>query len=249
MARLLLLDDDPVILRILQGMCIQGEFETIPASSVKQALQILEEDPNIDLIISDVVMPNATAFDLLKAVQKTQNLKDIPVILCSSQGDHQTLADGLKAGARDFIVKPFTAETLLVKIQKALSKGRKTILLVEDEGLVRDRLKSMFELNGFRVNSVITAEEALEQLVKTRVNIIVADILLPGMSGTDFVSLVKHRLPTIPVLLMTGLPEKTTRDKAALCGADGYICKPFRNTDIIFQINTLLEPAIKIKTT
>jgi CheY-like chemotaxis protein len=247
MARLLLLDDDPVVLRLLQGMCTQHDHETVTANSVKQALKVLETDPYIDLVIADVYMPNATGVDLLRTVQQTHNLKDIPIILCTSSGDPQTLSDGLKAGARDFIVKPFTAEVLLSKVQKALRSGRKTILVVEDEGLVRDRLKLILELQGFRVNAVTTAEEALEQFVKSRVDVIVADIGLVGMTGVELARLVKRRMPKVPVLLITGLPEKITRDMTASCGADGFLCKPFRNTDISNTINSLLNPAAKIK--
>jgi CheY-like chemotaxis protein len=247
MARLLLLDDDPVILRVLQGMCHQDDHETVTSSSVKQALKILETDPNIDLVIADIYMPNATGVDLVRTVQKTHNLKDIPIILCTSSGDQQTLAEALKAGARDFIVKPFTAEVLLSKVQKALRSGRKTVLVVEDEGLVRDRLKLILEMEGFRVNAVATAEEALEQLVKSRVDVIVADIGLVGMTGVELARLVKRRLPKLPVLLVTGLPEKITRDMTASCGADGFLCKPFRNTDISNTIHSLLAPSVKTK--
>lgn len=239
MARLLLVDDDPVMLRIIQGMLSKGGYESISVDSVKQAIKTLEKDPTIELVISDVNMPKSGGFELLRIMSCSPRLANIPVILCTSHSDPDTLLRGMRAGAKDFLVKPFDAEILIARVQKNIHHGKRTVLLVEDEQLVREKIGGIIEREGFTVVLCETAEDGLEALVKKRIDLVVSDIGLPGMTGLDFIKLVKERFGNIPVAFITGLSEKYSREVAIKCGADGYITKPFRNTEIIRMLRDM----------
>jgi DNA-binding response OmpR family regulator len=241
MARILLVDDDPVTLRIIRSMLQKRDYDTIGASSVKEAIKHLETDTSIDVVVADIVMPKATGFDLLRHMSKTARLKDIPVILCSSRGDKETLMEGMGSGARDFIVKPFKAEILAAKIEKALCQGKPGILVIEDEKLIRDRLAYIIELEGFNTFTCATAEEGLRLMEENRVDIVIADIGLPGMTGMTFTEKIKKTYGNVSVLVITGLSNQFTCDIAKSVGADGYITKPFRNTEIIEQLRGIIK--------
>ncbi|MBD3332212.1 response regulator [candidate division GN15 bacterium] len=241
MARILLVDDDPVTLRIIRSMLQKREYDTLGANSVKEAVKLLETDSSIDVVVADIVMPKATGFDLIKHMAKTPRLSAIPVILCSSRGDKETLMEGMGSGARDFIVKPFKAEVLAAKIEKALCQGKPGILVIEDEKLIRDRLAYIIELEGFNTYTAETAEEGLRLMEEHRVDVVIADIGLPGMTGMTFTEKIKRTYGRVPVLVITGLSNQFTSDIASSVGADGYITKPFRNTEIIEQLRNLIK--------
>ncbi len=241
MARILLVDDDPVTLRIIRSMLQKRDYDTLGANSVKEAVRCLESDTSIDVVVADIVMPKATGFDLLRHMSKTPKLSDIPVILCSSRGDKETLMEGMGSGARDFIVKPFKAEVLAAKIEKALCQGKPGILVIEDEKLIRDRLAYIIELEGFNTYTCESAEEGLSLMEEHRIDVIIADIGLPGMTGMTFTEKIKKTYGKVPVLVITGLSNQFTCDIAKSVGADGYITKPFRNTEIIEQLRVLIK--------
>ena len=239
MARILLVDHDPKMLRTTADMLTKGGYKTISAEFVKQALKKLEKDPTIALVISDVNMPKSGGLDLLKSMSHSPRLANIPVILCAFQGDPETLLKGMRAGARDFLVKPFDAEILLARVEKVILQGKLTVLLVEDERLVREKIGGIIERQGFTVVLCETAEDGLESLVKRKIDIIISDIGLPGMSGFAFIKLVKDRYSNIPVALITGLSVKYSGEIASRCGADGYITKPYMNSEIIRMLRDM----------
>jgi len=239
MARILLVDDDPVTLRIIRSMLQKKEYDTLGANSVKEAIRLLESDQTIDLVVADVYMPKATGIDLLRYISKSIRLHDIPVILCTSRGDQETFREGVESGARDFIVKPFKAETLVAKIEKAMQRGKPVILIIEDEQIIRDRLKYIIELEGFTVFCADTAESGLRTMSENRVDVVVADIGLPGMTSKTFAEKLKRTYGNVPLLVITGLTNQFTCDIARSVGADDYITKPFRNTEIVDKLRHL----------
>lgn len=156
MTKILVVDDDPVVLNIIHKMLKAKNYWPISALSVRGALKILEEEPAIDLVISDIEMPKANAFDLLRHLTQSPRFRTIPVILCSSKGDQETLIKSMKSGARDFIVKPFSAETLITKVRKILLDGKPTVLIIEGEREVRHHLQKIVEYGGFSVKLATT---------------------------------------------------------------------------------------------
>ncbi len=241
MAKILVVDDDPAILGLIQQILEKHDYDIVSAASVRVALKMLDNDPAIDLVLSDVHMPKASAFDLLRAVAQTPRLHSLPIILLSAKGDEPTLREGLKAGAKDFIVKPFTADTLTSKIERILRQGKPCVLLIEDEKLIRDKLRHTIERQGFTVLTEKSAEDGLARLNSDRVEIVIADIGLPGMNGMELTRLVKERYPGIAVVIITGLSASQTKGTTIRCGADAYLSKPFRNTEIILKLRGVLQ--------
>ncbi len=240
MARILLVDDDPVTLRIIHGMLVKYGHGTTTAGSVKEAIKELESDPTIDLVITDLEMPESTGFDLLKRFNQVARFASLPVILCTSKADQETLVNAMKSGARDFIVKPFKEDTLVSKVDKALQQGKPSVHIMEDEALVLERLKYIIELEGFSVSTSVTAKDGLNFLDDNRVNIVIADIGLPDMTGVTLTRKIKEKYTNVSVFLISGLSARQSKDILE-CGADGFISKPFRNTDIIAKLRAALK--------
>lgn len=117
--RILVCDDDEVILRVAKISVQNLNAEVIYVQDGREALQYLKENNNFDLIITDIHMPFHNGDEILRFVREEQK-KSTPIIMLSSDGQEEVIALALKLGVNDFIVKPVDSEQLLKKIKRAL---------------------------------------------------------------------------------------------------------------------------------
>lgn len=127
MAKILIVEDDLAFGTMIQAWLKKKGFEVEKATSVKAALDLLEEDNKRDLILSDLRLPDHDGLALLKWTQK-HNLS-IPFIVMTSYAEVQNAVLAMKSGATDYIAKPFPPDMLLDKIQEAIhSNSRGTCI-------------------------------------------------------------------------------------------------------------------------
>ncbi len=116
--KVLVVDDFATMRRIVKGVLKQLGFkEIIEAEDGTAALEELRKE-NIGLIISDWNMPKMTGLDLLKAVRSDESLKNIPFIMVTAEGQKENVLEAVQAGVSNYIVKPFTPETMSEKLEK-----------------------------------------------------------------------------------------------------------------------------------
>ena len=101
------------------------------------------------------------------------------------------------------------------------------MLIVEDERDICDCLEQFFLAKGFSVTSVFSAEEALSRLESSDPEVILLDILLPGLSGLEVLKRAKSLHPHARVIMVTALDRDDLRLEAYHYGAAGYVTKPF----------------------
>ncbi len=106
------------------------------------------------------------------------------------------------------------------------------MLIVEDERDLCECLQEFFTSRGFSVRAVYSGEEALECVARESPDVILLDILLPGLSGLEVLKRVKHTASNTRIVMVTGLDDVEFRAEARLYGAAAYITKPydFRDT-------------------
>ncbi len=116
--RILVVDDFATMRRIVKNILTQLGFKNIvEADDGTTALKILQAE-KIDLIISDWNMPKMTGLELLKKVRATPEWSKIPFIMVTAEAQQDNIILAVKARVSQYIVKPFTAETLGEKIEK-----------------------------------------------------------------------------------------------------------------------------------
>ncbi len=126
-------------------------------------------------------------------------------------------------------------------LQQETMDGNTThLLVVDDESSICEILGQFLRKKAYTVTTVNSVSEALEIVKKTAVDLIVSDIKMPGISGVDFLKLVKENYPTIPVLLTTGFPTFDTAIEALKLGAYDYLTKPFHLEEISEKIKRAL---------
>jgi DNA-binding response OmpR family regulator len=131
--------------------------------------------------------------------------------------------------------------TSTVRSEEAGSVGAgTTVLLVEDERSIGTLLRGYLERDGYRVVWVRTGEEALIELVRHPVRMVVLDIGLPGMDGFD----VCRRIRTgssVPIVMLTARDEEVDRVAGLEVGADDYVPKPFSPRELAARIKAILR--------
>lgn len=116
--KILIVDDFSTMRKIIRNILIQLGFKNIlEADDGTTALEILKKE-KVDLIISDWNMPKMSGLELLKAVRSDENLKDIPFIMVTAEAQKENILEAIKYKVNQYIVKPFTPETLKEKLEK-----------------------------------------------------------------------------------------------------------------------------------
>ncbi|HEY9187268.1 MAG TPA: response regulator [Ignavibacteria bacterium] len=122
---ILIVDDEPLILDVVQEMLSIEGFNIILANSAEEALELLDGGVKPNLIISDINMPGMNGFDFFEEVQKRPQLNVLPFIFLSALYDQPIVAHGKELGVDDYLMKPFTREELLATIKGKLRKAEK----------------------------------------------------------------------------------------------------------------------------
>ncbi len=119
---------------------------------------------------------------------------------------------------------------------------RERIVIVEDDVSLAHMLKLTLEKEGYIVNIFHTAEEALPHLQKNPPEVLLLDIMLPGMSGLELLKLLKEAAETakIPVIMVTAKKELSDVQTALTLGAEGYLVKPFDKKKLLQKIEELI---------
>ncbi len=120
------------------------------------------------------------------------------------------------------------------------------ILVVEDEVHIQRLIKLVLEKNGFEVDAVGTGEEALKYLSeKTAPQLILLDILMPGIDGLSVLRSIKGNAnqKDIPVVMLTALAQESVVLQGIKLGAKDYIRKPFHPTELVKRLSKHLAAA------
>lgn len=119
---ILVVDDFATMRRIVKTCLVQLGFNNIvEADNGEAALEKLRAAP-IKLIVSDWNMPKMMGIDLLKAVRGDEQLKTIPFLMVTAEAQKENIIEAAKAGVSNYIVKPFTADSLQQKLEAIFSK-------------------------------------------------------------------------------------------------------------------------------
>jgi DNA-binding response OmpR family regulator len=117
---LLVADDDEDILTLVQLRLARSGYEVVVARDGEQALSLAREKQP-DLAVLDWMMPKASGLEVLRAIRADATTADIPVVLLTARASESDIAEGLAAGADDYIAKPFSPQELAARVQTILT--------------------------------------------------------------------------------------------------------------------------------
>ena len=119
-----------------------------------------------------------------------------------------------------------------------------TILLVEDEVLLREGVQETLEVFGYTVIGAADGVEALDWLEQTPVSLIITDLVMPNMNGVAFIEQVRIKFPDLPIIVASGSPDSVTNrlgiDSIHVPGAPACIVKPIKSKDLVALVEKLM---------
>jgi DNA-binding NtrC family response regulator len=115
------------------------------------------------------------------------------------------------------------------------------ILIIDDEEVLRDVLETVLSREGFEVVSAATGEEGLTIIDTDEIDLVVLDLMLPGMSGMETLRSLKETNPDLPAIIITAYSSIDGAIDAMKHGAFHYIPKPFKNEEVVLTVNKALE--------
>ncbi len=118
--RILIVDDEPRYLRLLEANLRTEGYEVATAQDGVQALDVFSAQP-IDLVLLDVMMPRLDGFG---ACQRLREFSNVPIVILTARGEEQDRVRGLDLGADDYLVKPFSATELLARVRAVLRRAQ-----------------------------------------------------------------------------------------------------------------------------
>ena len=116
--KIIVVDDFSTMRRIIKNILRQLELNNVQeADDGATAWPKIQSEP-FDLVITDWNMPKMSGLELLKNIRNDDNLKDIPVLMVTAEALKENIIEAVKAGVSNYIIKPFTAETMQEKLEK-----------------------------------------------------------------------------------------------------------------------------------
>ena len=177
----LVVDDNPRNIQIVGNILVEQNYNIAYSTDGKRALELANNN-DFDLILLDIMMPEMDGFEVCKHLRANEATIDVPVIFLTAKTDEDSIVKGFKAGANDYVTKPFNSAELLVRVKTQLelhSKRKQLDSLNRNlESIVRERTAQL--------------EIANEQLGRIE------------KSKSDFLSIIGHELRT-PLNALVGL--------------------------------------------
>ena len=204
---ILVVEDDDLVRASAVGMLRDLGYTCIHASDGAAALAILQGGAKVDLLFTDVIMPGPVkSRDLAAEAQRLR--PGLPVLYTSGYTENAIVHHGRLDEGVQLLSKPYTQEDLARKMRALLRDGRRVVLLVEDDALVRMAAQDMIESLGFSVVAAAAAPAALAVLRREdRVDILFTDVGLPGMRGPALAQEALGLRPGLKVIFASGYGE------------------------------------------
>ena len=133
---------------------------------------------------------------------------------------------------------------MLPPLDEAQEKRVPTVYFIDDSATMREVIKIAFRRENIQVITCADAASALSQFEQTKPDVVITDVIMPDQDGYSVCSQIKENpdLSATPVLLMSGVVNKSVADKAVSVKADELIRKPFQPQELINRVKALLEP-------
>jgi DNA-binding response OmpR family regulator len=250
-AIVLIVDDSLTVRMDLAEAFTAAGFTPLPCGTAREAREALALR-RIDLIVLDVLLPDADGIEFLKELRGRAATATVPVLLLSSEAEVKDRIRGLRTGANEFVGKPYDRTYVVAKAQELVPsrrpeelRGRLTVLVIDDSQTFREELRGALVTAGHEVLTAATGEEGLRVAAASRPAAIVVDGVLPGIDGVTVVRKLRldAALRRTPCLLLTASEGQGAELRALDAGADAFVRKEEAMSVILARLASLMRGA------
>jgi len=233
--------------QIAQAVRADGYTVTVVKEAGDAITTILSVQPS--LIILDLILPGGDAYTILTQKQADPTIAPIKVFLLSTQGEPITMSRVTENSVSEYIVSlELDPSDIVRRINKNLGyaetsatpsqKGpMRRVVWVEDDKLIGSILEKKFTSSGLELFHAKDGAEMLAYLATHIPDVIVLDLLLPGMNGFDILQKIRmdERLKSVPAMILSNLSKPSDIEKAKVLGASKFVIKAATSLDHIIE--------------
>jgi two-component system cell cycle response regulator len=270
-ARILVVDDNPLNVKLLDAKLSHDYYVVSTASSGAEALTKVESEKP-DIILLDVMMPELDGFDTCRQIKANPKSAHIPVIMVTALSDAADRVKGLEAGADDFLTKPINDLALMARVRSLLrlkmimdewrlrestynqmvhtpgdddfkSQPGGHAVLLEDQAGDREFITKTLAQLAVRVTFAATVAEAANFTQQQDCDLVIASVDLKDSDGLQICPQLRTREATrqLPILLLANEGEISRVAKGLDLGANDYLLRPLDAGELIARVRTQLR--------
>jgi DNA-binding NtrC family response regulator len=173
--RIVAVDDEPISLQVMERHLLKAGFLPILASSGSEALGVLDQQPAVDMVLTDLVMPGMDGIQLIEQIKS--RYENIPIIAVTANGSIESAVKAMKSGACDFLEKPCSMDALRIAIQRTLD--------YRDALRENEQMRTMLR-DRFTFQSIVTVNTGMKGQLELAARVVHADrttVAIYGESG------------------------------------------------------------------
>ena len=192
MAEILIVDDENKILDVVESYLVSKGFQVKVASNGSDALNIINTR-EIDLVVLDLMLPDISGEEVCQSIRDSKNerVRLTPIIMLSAKSHEMAIIEGLRTGADDYMVKPFSLKELQVRIETVLRRFDLSRLLLkptvwQDDYLMVDLTNKTVRINHELINLTVSELRILMTMLAQPNRVFTREQLIDAVFGDDF---------------------------------------------------------------
>ena len=190
--KVLIVDDEEDLRELLQYNLKKAGYQTVLACDGLDALDVLEKEKGVDLILLDLMMPNMSGLEVCRILKSREDCKKIPVLMLTAKGEEGDIVLGLELGADDYMTKPYSNRVLIARIKTILRRA--AVTSEEDQeasGFVRGELElnlltRTITIQGEKVKTTFNEFEIVKLLAKNPGWVKSRNQIIKAVHGEDY---------------------------------------------------------------
>lgn len=254
--KVLVVDDNLTNRNILKLQFESWQIVPIMAASGMEAIEILEKEKDINLVVTDMQMPHMDGEDLCKKIRLSSQYKSIPIILLTSMGNYSNLKNE-KELFSTILIKPVKQRLLFKAVIHELTISEKkpivetnekeglinlaqkypaSILVAEDNPTNQKLAKYILNKLGYNPDFAGNGKEALQALECKKYDLVLMDVQMPEMDGLEATRFIRSdkRMQEQPIVIaLTANAMQEDKEMCLKAGMDDYLSKPFKIDDLV----------------
>jgi signal transduction histidine kinase/CheY-like chemotaxis protein len=199
--RVLVVEDDAHAFDLIASALGSAGYLSIRARHGDEALELARKSRPVAVTL-DLVLPGLDGWEVLKRLKGDSSTREIPVVIISIVDNREL---GVALGADDYFVKPVDRERLIARIRQLTQNTPPRLLLIDDDHDVHALLEAELARLGFTIESAFDGESGVATARATNPDVIILDLMMPGMSGFEVAGVLKETPETanIPIVVLT----------------------------------------------
>jgi CheY-like chemotaxis protein/signal transduction histidine kinase len=198
--RVVIIDDDPMIITLLEGALEKECFRVVDEDDGVSGMQAVRRHRPAAVIL-DIHLPRLDGWSALSEIKNDPSTNHIPVLIISVEEER---GRGFSFGACDFLVKPFDPERLIDVVKRNIRDTGGTVLVVDDEAHARELVTRNLRAAGFSCQEAQDGEDALLKARVMKPSLLVLDLQMPRMDGFEVLAHLRNEGSNTPVIVLTG---------------------------------------------